>query len=119
MKCRIRQNEQNISDEKYRQYYEKIKSIQSFVGSETDNVKIAPEGTKVKLNYDSIVNEPSYKNKVTAYKSFIEKGKDKIFTVEYDKNKKRNILVCLKEDKHKPKWLFHCEYDLIILNSDN
>ena len=117
MKSRIKQNQNNTTDT-YSQYYGKIESIKNFVrGNVSDN--ILPEGTKVKLNYDSIVNEPSYKNKVKAYKNFIEKGKDKVFTVEYDKQKNRHILVCLKEDKQKPKWLFHCEYDLIVLNSDN
>lgn len=113
MKCRIKTQNRN------NQYDKKIQSIKNFVRTEIDNTMLIPEGTKVKLNYDSITNEPAYKNKIAAYKDFIEKNKNKVFTVQYDKAKGRHILVCLKEDKHNPKWLFHCEYDLTVLNSDN
>ena len=72
----------------------------NFVNDSLDNLVTLKEGTKVKLNYDSITNEPSYKNKTKKYKNFVEKNKNKIFTVEYDEKYKNNpILVCLKEDK--------------------
>lgn len=92
----------------------------NFVNDSLDNLVTLEEGTKVKLNYDSITNEPSYKNKTKKYKNFVEKNKNKIFTVEYDEKYKNNpILVCLKEDKSRAKWLWYCETDLIVVeNSD-
>ena len=66
--------------------------------------------------YKEIINNSDYVKKVPAYKSFIENNKDTIFTVEYDKVTEHNpILVCLKEDTNTVKWLFHSEYDLIII----
>ena len=37
-------------------------------------------------------------------------------TIEYDeKHKEKPYLVCLKEDTTKPKWLFECLSDLIVI----
>lgn len=75
------------------------------------------EGTKVKLNYKRIVNREDYENALPKYKEFIEKYKNKVFTVEYDKDKTIgiNFWVCLKEDESPIKWLFYI-YDLIPID---
>lgn len=74
---------------------------------DVDNQKIIPEGTKVKLNIKEIKSHPNYKNLVDKYHDFIDSAQDKIFTVEYDANKKdKPLVVCLKEDASVPKWLF-------------
>lgn len=66
------------------------------------------EGSKVKLNYNKITNRKDYNNLVPEYKEFIEKNKDRIFTVEYDKDRKNMpIWVCLAEDDTPVKWLFY------------
>ena len=66
-----------------------------------------PEGTKVLLNYDAIVNQPGYKNRQSTYKEFVESNKDKEFTVEYDDKHTSGKLVCLAEDPSPQKWLWH------------
>ena len=123
MKIRIRyDDENNVYVEskliqKYKFYYDKIKSIQDVVNGKLDDVYTIPEGTKVKLNYENIINEPDYTKKVKAYREFVENNKNKIFTVQYDeKYKNKPILVSLKEDTSKIKWLWYCETDLIVLD---
>lgn len=66
------------------------------------------EGQKVKLDIKQIKSHPDYSIKTEKYRNWIEKNQDKIFTVEYDKDKSINpkYQVCLKEDVTKPKWLF-------------
>ena len=104
------------TSERMKRALNKAISINRFVNKNNDDIDIIPEGTKVKLNYQNITNHPDYARKVNAYKDFIETNKNKVFTVEYDKIGKHSpILVCLKEDKSKVKWLFHSEYDLIII----
>lgn len=77
---------------------------------------VVPEGAKVKLHYRNIVSHPDYPKKTEVYKNFVETNKNKVFTVEYDKIGNHSpLLVCLKEDKSKVKWLFHSTYDLIII----
>lgn len=126
MKSRINWDSENnvyveSKAEKYRkQYLEKLKSMREYIKGENDNVKILAEGTKVRLNYDSIVNEPVYKNKLKAYKKFVTNNRDTVFTVEYDeKYRDKPILVSLKEDDSKVKWLWHCESDLIVVDIDS
>lgn len=77
------------------------------------------EGTKVKLNYKRIVSREDYEKSLPKYKEFIEKYKDKVFTVEYDKIKTTgtNYWVCLKEDESPIKWLFYIN-DLIPINEE-
>ena len=99
-------------------YFQKMQSMYNFINNNLDDMRIIPEGTKVKLNYDSLTNEPSYRKKVQAYRDFIENNKDTIFTVQYDeKYKDKPILVSLQEDTNKVKWLFHYEYDLIVVDN--
>ena len=123
MKSRINWDSENneiVESKKtqnYKKYLAKMKSMRDYINGENDDVNILAEGTKVRLNYDSIVNEPVYKNKLNRYKKFVNENKDKIFTVEYDeKYKDKPILVLLKEDESKVKWLWHCESDLIVVD---
>ena len=123
MKSRIRyDDENNIYVEskliqRYNAYYNKIKSIKDVVNGKLDDAYTIPEGTKVKLNYENITNEPDYTKKVKAYREFVENNKNKIFTVQYDeKYKNKPILVSFKEDTNDIKWLWYCETDLIVLD---
>lgn len=71
------------------------------------------EGEKVKIDYEKIVSEPNYENKLETYKSTIESLKDKECTVVYDKKYTKNpLLVCLEEDEKEIKTLFYVK-DLI------
>ena len=70
MKSRINWESENNefveskATKRYKEYINKIKTMRDYIKGESDNVNILAEGTKVKLNYDSIVNEPVYKNKL-------------------------------------------------------
>lgn len=126
MKSRINWDSENNefveskATKRYKDYIKKIQSIKTYINGENDSVTILEEGTKVKLNYDSLVNEPAYKNKLKAYKKFINDNKDKVFTVVYDeKYRNKPILVSLKEDDSKVKWLWHCMTDLIVVDETN
>ena len=126
MKSRINWDSENNEfveskkTQQYKKYMAKIKSMRDYISGENDNANILAEGTKVRLNYYSIVNEPVYKSKRKAYKKFVNENKDKIFTVEYDeKYKDKPILVSLKEDDGEVKWLWHCESDLIVVDETN
>ena len=126
MKSRINWDSENNEfveskkTQQYKKYMAKIKSMRDYISGENDNANILAEGTKVRLNYYSIVNEPVYKSKRKAYKKFVNENKDKIFTVEYDENyKDKPILVSLKEDDGEVKWLWHCESDLIVVDETN
>lgn len=104
----------------YIEYYNKVQAIKRMANGEVDEADVIAEGTKVKLNYDSIVNDPNYPNKVQAYRDFVENNKDTVFTVEYDeKYKNKPLLVMLKEDTNEVKWLWHSKYDLIVVEEDN
>lgn len=129
MKSRLRlDSENNIYVEskgqklikKYKDYYERMSVLKRIANGDIDDDFIVPEGAKVKLNYDSIVNDPNYPRKVQGYKDFVENNKDKVFTVEYDeKYKNKPLLVMLKEDTNEVKWLWHSKYDLITVEDDN
>jgi hypothetical protein len=68
---------------------------------------ILPEGTKVKLDVDSIKSQPDYKRLVPEYRKWVDVHADKVMTVEYDEYHKDNpIIVCLAEDETDPKWEF-------------
>ena len=65
-----------------------------------------PEGSKVKLNVDRILEKESKLN--PKYVEWVKANKGKVFTCEKDptlpEDSKR---VMLKEDETEPKWLFH------------
>lgn len=81
------------------------------------------EGDKVKIDIEKIKSE-DWDKKSKKYKDFIESCSQKIFTVEFDRFRKENnlkdkqIMVCLKEDKTNPKWLFYSG-DLILIKRNN
>ena len=105
---------------KYKEYYDKLQAIKHMADGDVDDADVISEGTKVKLNYDSIVNDPNYPKKVQQYKDFVEANKDTVFTVEYDeKYKNKPLLVVLKEDSNEVKWLWHSKYDLIVVEDNN
>ena len=121
MKSKLRHNDESnmyIKSKKvqsFEKYINKLQTIRDSVNGVLDEVYTLAEGTKVKLNYESITSEPDYKKKVTRYKEFVENNKDTIFTVQYDeKYKNKPILVSLAEDDNEVKWLWHCESDLIV-----
>ena len=63
------------------------------------------EGTKVKLNYDRIMENTEGKSEL--YLKFVEEHKDDVMTIEYDENHKDSPSVfCLQEDTNPVKWLF-------------
>ena len=129
MKSRIRENdESNVYVEskkrkalrEYIEYYNKMQTIKRMADGEVDEDFVIEEGTKVKLNYDNIINDPNYPRKVQGYKDFVENNKDKIFTVEYDERYTNNpLLVMLKEDETEVKWLWHSKMDLTVIEDDN
>lgn len=126
MKSNLRLNDKNnmyIKSKRVQsveKYLDKLQSIRNAVNGAVDEVYTLDEGTKVKLNYESITSEPDYKKKVARYKEFVENNKDTIFTVQYDeKYKNKPILVSLAEDDNEVKWLWHCESDLIVIEDSN
>lgn len=63
------------------------------------------EGSKVKLNYDRIMENTVGKSEL--YLKFVEEHKDDIMTIEYDENHKDSpSMFCLAEDTNPVKWLF-------------
>lgn len=71
------------------------------------------EGSKVKLNYDRIMENTEGKSEL--YLQFVENHKDDIMTIEYDVNHKDSpTIFCLKEDTNEVKWLFDIS-DLILM----
>jgi hypothetical protein len=72
------------------------------------------EGDKVRIDYEGITSRIDYEKRKPEYCSFIEKSKDKIFTVKYDEKYRNNPwLVSLEEDTTEPRWLFTTS-DLIL-----
>jgi len=74
----------------------------------TPDDKLIDAGSKVKFKYEQIINGVDYKRLSQKYKDFVEKNKDKEFTVLIENTKIHNKykLVSLVEDKTDPKWLF-------------
>ena len=71
------------------------------------------EGSKVKLNYDRIMENKEGKSE--KYLEFVELHKDQEMTIEYDKNHMNNpSIFCLSEDTNEVKWLFDIS-DLILI----
>lgn len=63
------------------------------------------EGSKVKLNYNRIMENTEGKSEL--YLKFVEDHKDDIMTIEYDVNHKdAPTIFCLAEDTNPVKWLF-------------
>lgn len=63
------------------------------------------EGSKVKLNYNRIMENTEGKSEL--YLKFVEDHKDDIMTIEYDENHKDTpTIFCLAEDTNPVKWLF-------------
>ena len=95
----------------------KFKTYMVNAANEYSGEDYLSEGTKVKLNYKWITENPAYSHAQQPYKDFIEKHKDDVFTVEYDdKYRDKPYLVCLKEDDTPIKWLWHSLLDLIVVN---
>ena len=72
-----------------------------------------PEGTEVKLKYDTIKSRPTYPRLSQKYKDFIEANKDAILHTT-DENAKKGY-VCLAEDPDKL-WLWTPLFDLLYRN---
>lgn len=129
VKSRLRTNDENnvyVESKKqklirmYKEYYDRVQAVKHLADGDVDDEFVVAEGTKVKLNYDNITNDPNYPNKVQAYKDFVENNKDTVFTVEYDeKYTNKPLLVVLKEDTNEVKWLWHSKFDLIVVDDDN
>ena len=63
------------------------------------------EGSKVKLNYERIMENTDGKSEL--YLQFVEEHKDDIMTIEYDaKHQDSPTIFCLAEDTNPVKWLF-------------
>lgn len=71
------------------------------------------EGSKVKLNYEHIMENTEGKSEL--YLKFVEDHKDDIMTIQYDENHKDSpTIFCLEEDTNPAKWLFDIS-DLILI----
>ena len=84
-------------------YAELLESLEFKIEDVT--VEELPEGTKVKLKAEQILQQRDLNEK---YREWVEANKDKVFTCEKDptlpNDSKR---VVFKEDENNPKWLFH------------
>lgn len=65
-----------------------------------DSLVYLEEGQKVKINFQ---NATKHNPKRTQW---MQKHKDEMFTVVYDKWKEKPQIVALWEDESNPKWLF-------------
>lgn len=116
MKVRI---EEELRKKKEQQVQELKSIIAKYNELDNENNEFLAEGTKVKLNYEWITEEPSYINKAKSYKEFVESNKNTIFTVEYDKKYgDKSYMVCLKEDMTPTKWLWHSSLDLLVVEKE-
>lgn len=112
---RLKSGNYNFSD---------LKLPQDFI--HMDNIEYAPNGTEVKLNFDSLNFRCSHVDKTNAFfREWVEQAsenKDKIYHIT--REKARNSLVCLEEDKRTieldgeikecPPWLFDVYADLLF-----
>ena len=77
------------------------------------------EGTKVMINSKRIKSHPDYSKYSFSYRYFIEHNNKKIFTVEYEKNRDP-VIVVLKEDLTRPRWLFYVgDLSEVVYSSKN
>lgn len=84
-------------------YTELLESLEFKI--EDITVEELPEGTKVKLKAEQILQQEDLNEK---YREWVEANKDKVFTCEKDStlpNDSKRVI--LKEDENNPKWLFH------------
>ena len=84
-------------------YVELLESLEFKIEDVT--VEELPEGTKVKLKAEQILQQGNLNEK---YREWVEANKDKVFTCEKDSTLPNDSKrVVLKEDESNPKWLFH------------
>ena len=84
-------------------YAELLESLEFKIEDVT--VEELPEGTKVKLKAEQILQQGDLNEK---YREWVEANKDKVFTCEKDSTLPNDSKrVVLKEDENNPKWLFH------------
>ena len=84
-------------------YAELLESLEFKIEDVT--VEELPEGTKVKLKAEQILQQRNLNEK---YREWVEANKDKVFTCEKDSTLPNDSKrVVLKEDESNPKWLFH------------
>ena len=84
-------------------YAELLESLEFKIEDVT--VEELPEGTKVKLKAEQILQQRNLNEK---YREWVEANKDKVFTCEKDSTLPNDSKrVVLKEDENNPKWLFH------------
>ena len=84
-------------------YTELLESLEFKIEDVT--VEELPEGTKVKLKAEQILQQGDLNEK---YREWVKANKDKVFTCEKDStlpNDSKRVI--LKEDENNPKWLFH------------
>ena len=84
-------------------YAELLESLEFKIEDVT--VEELPEGTKVKLKAEQILQQRNLNEK---YREWVEANKDKVFTCEKDSTLPNDSKrVVFKEDESNPKWLFH------------
>ena len=84
-------------------YAELLESLEFKIEDVT--VEELPEGTKVKLKAEQILQQKDLNEK---YREWVEVNKDKVFTCEKDSTLPNDSKrVVFKEDESNPKWLFH------------
>lgn len=76
-----------------------------------DSKKFLKEGDRVKLNVTQMQSRPECKSDIdqnkVRFQAWVLDHRDKVITVKYDKNLTINpSIVCVKEDKTDPKWIF-------------
>lgn len=95
-----------------------------------DNTELAPDGTEVKLNFNSLDYRCDHVDKTNEYfRNWVAEAKkepDKIYHITREGAKQS--LVCLEEDKRTveldgkeveaPKWLFDLMADLLMFNGE-
>jgi hypothetical protein len=75
------------------------------------------EGSKVKLDYDRIMENTEGKSEL--YLKFVEEHKDDVMTIVYDENHKDSPSVfCLEEDTNPVKWLFDISELILVEMAD-
>ena len=96
------------------QYHMTMADVERFfkLATKTYHFDTYPEGTKVKLNYDRIMENKD--DKAEAFLKFVEDHKNDVMTIKYDERHQDDPTVfCLEEDDNETKWLFDIS-DLIL-----
>ena len=114
IKAMNREEKRKLAKKLKMSYADLMKSL----NIEVVDIKIdqIPEGTKVKINYDRIMN---HKDELSErYIEWITEHKDEIFTCEKDKSLDiSDTRVQLAEDDNEVKWLFDIA-DLILVDEN-